>query len=184
MTLFDEAIRIPLLFIGKNIPKNKIVSSQVCNLDIFPTLLDLVNIHDNVRRDGRNLADVFSGKKIQENNIFLHTIPYDEKSIHDKIGIRTSHYKYFRQARSKSEKINLYDLHKDPSENNNIANENPEIILEMEEVLREMTQDSIIENMDSMNDEQLKKIQDELRLLGYKKTWKENQERTNQNNHL
>ena len=54
----------------------------------------------------------------------------------------------------------------------------------MEEVLREMTQDSIIENMDSMNDEQLKKIQDELRLLGYKKTWKENQERTNQPNHL
>ena len=170
LTLFDEAIRIPLLFIGKNIPKNKIVSSQVCNLDIFPTLLDLVNIHDNVRRDGRNLADVFSGKKIQENNIFLHTILYDEKSVHDKIGIRTSHYKYFRQARSKSEKINLYDLHQDPSENNNIANENPEIILEMEEVLREMTQDSIIENMDSMNDEQLKKIQDELRLLGYKKS--------------
>ena len=67
----------------------------------------------------------------------------------------------------------MYDLQEDPFENNNIANDHPEIVKKMEETIEELTENSTIENMDSMDDEKLQKIQDELRLLGYKKTWKE-----------
>ena len=110
---------------------------------------------------------------MNETEIYLHTIPYDEKSIHDKVGIRTSQYKYFRHARNSSENINLYNLEKDPFENENIAENNLDIIKKMESILVELTENSTVENIDDMDDERLKKIQDELRLLGYKKTWKE-----------
>ena len=60
LTLFDEAIRTPLLFLGKNIPENKIISEQVSNLDIFPTILEKIGISDNLRRDGRSLIPYFS----------------------------------------------------------------------------------------------------------------------------
>ena len=173
LTLFDEAIRIPMLFLGNNVPKNKIISKQVANIDIFPTILDIVGISDELRRDGKSLVPLLNGKDMKEREIYLHTIPYDEKSIHDKVGIRTTKYKYFRHAREPTENVNLYDLQEDPFENNNIANDHPEIVKKMEETIEELTENSTIENMDSMDDEKLQKIQDELRLLGYKKTWKE-----------
>ena len=173
LTLFDEAIRIPMLFLGNNVPKNKIISKHVANIDIFPTILDIVGISDELRRDGKSLVPLLNGKDMKEREIYLHTIPYDEKSIHDKVGIRTTKYKYFRHAREPTENVNLYDLQEDPFENNNIANDHPEIVKKMEETIEELTENSTIENMDSMDDEKLQKIQDELRLLGYKKTWKE-----------
>ena len=174
LTLFDELIRIPLLFVGKNIPGDKQVSQQVANVDIFPTILDVLELSDNLQRDGRSLIPYFRGDIMEEREVYLHTIPYVEKSIDDKVGIRTPNYKYFRYAREPSENVNLYDLEKDPQENNNIASENPEIVKEMEGILEELTKNATIESMDDMDDKRLERIHDELRLLGYKKTLKEN----------
>ena len=170
LTLFDEAVRIPLLFVGKNIPGDKQISQQVTNVDIFPTILDELELSDNLQRDGRSLVPYFRGNNMKERGVYLHTIPYVEKSIDDKVGIRTSKYKYFRHARDSSENVNLYDLMQDPQENSNIASKNPEIVKEMELVLEELTKNETIESMDDVDDKRLEKIQDELRLLGYKKT--------------
>ena len=170
LTLFDEAVRIPLLFVGKNIPGDKQISQQVTNVDIFPTILDELELSDNLQRDGRSLVPYFRGNNMKEREVYLHTIPYVEKSIDDKVGIRTSKYKYFRHARDSSENVNLYDLMQDPQENSNIASKNPEIVKEMELVLEELTKNETIESMDDVDDKRLEKIQDELRLLGYKKT--------------
>ena len=170
LSLFDEVIRIPLLFIAKNIPEDKQLSQQISNVDIFPTILDILGFSDNSQRDGRSLVPYFKGDNMEEREVYLHTIPYVEKSVDDKVGIRTSKYKYFRYARESSEKINLYDLSKDPQENNNIASENPAIVKEMEAILEGLTKNATIESMDDVDDKRLERIQDELRLLGYKKT--------------
>ena len=170
LSLFDEVIRIPLLFIAKNIPEDKQLSQQISNVDIFPTILDILEFSDNSQRDGRSLVPYFKGDNMEEREVYLHTIPYVEKSVDDKVGIRTSKYKYFRYARESSEKINLYDLSKDPQENNNIASENPAIVKEMEAILEGLTKNATIESMDDVDDKRLERIQDELRLLGYKKT--------------
>ena len=122
LSLFDEVIRIPLLFIGKNIPSDKQISQQVSNVDIFPTILDILELSDNLQRDGRSLVPYFMDDNMEEREVYLHTIPYVEKSMDDKVGIRTSKYKYFRYARGFSENVNLYDLNQDPQENNNIGN--------------------------------------------------------------
>ena len=66
-----------------------------------------------------------------------------------------------------TKEIRLFDLENDPLENNNIAQNNPSVVKEMEEVLEELTKNVTIENMD---DKRLKRIQEELRLLGYRKT--------------
>ena len=146
MTLFDEAIRVPLLFVSDGIPANMIFQ-QVTNVDIFPTILDVLDIDYPILedRDGRSLVPFFSGKKIEEKSVYLHTIPYVEKSIHDKVGIRTSKYKYFRHATQSEENVNLYDLENDPQENINIASENPDIVKEMEKILEDFTKNSVTE---------------------------------------
>ena len=66
--------------------------------------------------------------------------------------------------------IHLFDLENDPFENNNVAQNNPSIVKEMEGILEELTKNVTVESMDDMDDKRLKRIQEELRLLGYKKT--------------
>ena len=167
LTLFDEAVRIPLLFVGKNIPGDKQISQQVTNVDIFPTILDELELSDNLQRDGRSLVPYFRGNNMKEREVYLHTIPYVEKSVDDKVGIRTSKYKYFRYARESSEKINLYDLSKDPQENNNIASENPAIVKEMEAILEGLTKNATIDEPEKLTKKQEKIVEKQLKEMGY-----------------
>ena len=167
LTLFDEAIRVPLLFVSDGIPANMILQ-QVTNVDIFPTILDVLDIDYPILkdRDGRSLVPFFSGKKIEEKSVYLHTIPYVEKSIHDKVGIRTSKYKYFRHATQSEENVNLYDLENDPQENINIASENPDIVKEMEKILEDFTKNSVTEE-EKLTEEEEKIVEAQLKDLGY-----------------
>ena len=67
----------------------------------------------------------------------------------------------------------MYDLENDPQENINIASENPDIVKEMEKILEDFTKNSNVEMNYKIDSKRLSKIEDELKLLGYKKTWKE-----------
>ena len=82
--------------------------------------------------------------------------------------MRTSKYKYFRAADNASENINLYDLKKDPQENNNIAKYNPQLIKDMEKILSQMIVSSP-ENLqnEKMNEDEEEQIKKELTKLGY-----------------
>lgn len=173
LTLHEEAIRVPLLFVGKNIPKNLEFGNLVSSVDIFPTLLDIVKISDLKKRDGRSLTPLFNGNTIDEKPVYLHTMPYEEISIHDKVGLRTKNFKYFRNSTVPHLNVHLYDILSDPFENNNLASNKSEIIKNMEKILYDITQNKSIDSLEPIEDERLKKIQDELRTLGYKKSWKE-----------
>ena len=67
----------------------------------------------------------------------------------------------------------MYDLRQDPQENFNIASENPDIVKEMEKILEDFTKNSNVEMNYKIDSKRLSKIEYELQLLGYKKTWKE-----------
>ena len=43
LSIYDESIRTPLLFVGKGITQNKIIPNQVSALDIFPTIMELIH---------------------------------------------------------------------------------------------------------------------------------------------
>ena len=174
LTLFDEAIRVPLLFIDKDIPKKRILR-QVTNMDIFPTIFDILGIDDSPKGilDGRSLVPILENKNTDELPAYFNTIAHAEITLDDKVGIRTSKYKYFRPTTTKDKEINLYDLENDPQENVNIADNNPEIVSKMEKILEDMTQDQDDSKINKIEIERLEKINDELKLLGYKKTWTE-----------
>ena len=101
-----------------------------------------------------------------EKEIFLHTIPYEEKSSLDRIGIRTSKFKYFRNSNNSNKDIHLYDLENDPYENNNIAKNNSSITEKMENTLQELQKNSskLEENLSEEEDEI---ISEELKKMGY-----------------
>jgi hypothetical protein len=84
------------------------------------------------------------------------------------VGLRTSKYKYFRAARNLKENVNIYDLRKDPQENNNIAKNHPLIVKDMEKILSEISSYSSKElEPEEISKDEEEKIRKELKKLGY-----------------
>ena len=179
LSIFDEAIRIPLLFVGYNTPNRKIISQQVSGVDIFPTIFEIVGIDYTQKTDGRSLVPLFKDMKFEEKPIYLHTNPHTEITSDDKIGLRTPKFKYFRLVDGIQDKnvedVYLYDLKNDPFENNNLAKRNPNKVKEMESILQTMSKipESSTNEADprkelsELTEEELKTIELELKNLGY-----------------
>ena len=169
LSLYEEIMHVPLLFVGINTPKNKIIHDLVRSLDIFPTVFDMLSIDTSTfkDKDGRSLIPMLEDKKLSELPGYFHTNPHKKITLNDKVGIRTSKYKYFRYARESSQKINLYDLSKDPQENNNIASENPAIVKEMEAILEGLTKNATIDEPEKLTKKQEKIVEKQLKEMGY-----------------
>ena len=166
--LFDELVHIPLLFLGYNVKNNVKISQQVRIIDIFPTILDIIGIQkDNTNIDGQSLLPLIEGKHIPEEPAYMETHHNIEIESEDKIGVRTSEFKFFRDRDSPTKKIHLYDLKNDPFENNNIAGFETEITKKMESVLQDILQKSLSIPEDESDDAETKMIEDELKRLGY-----------------
>ena len=166
--LYDELIRIPLIFTGQGISSSKIISEQVRQVDIFPTIIDILKI-SGLRNtvNGQSLTPLFISESLEEIPAYIETGSRDPKKLGNIIGIRTPKYKYLRSRIDPTQNISLFDLQNDPLEQNNLAQSKPEIVKEMENLLHEIKIDSVNQNLPEFDDEETKNIQEELRKLGY-----------------
>ena len=167
LSLFDEMLRIPLLFVGTSI-KHKIIEKQFRHVDIFPTICELIGLKSDIKTNGKSLTSILNENVNEESPNYLHTMGFKELSALDSIGLRTINYKYFRASRNSKENVNLYDLKNDPLENNNIAKDNPELIEDMEKKLSEIisnTSNNYEQN--NIGDDEEERIRNELTKLGY-----------------
>jgi len=165
LSLYDEMLHIPFFISGLNL-KSQIISKQISSLQIFPTILSLAEIPYRKTKYNESLTELINGNDIIEKDIFLHTIPYQEKSPLDKIGLRTNKFKYFRNSSNTKKNVHLYDLENDPDENNNIAKDYPSIIQKMELTLDEIQQNSS-KLEEQLSEEEDKIISEELKKMGY-----------------
>ena len=163
--LFDDKIKVPLLFIGNNVPKGAKISQQVRTVDIFPTLFDLLGIKIHEKIDGSSLTNLMNNIDEDEKIAYIESNPLVLTESNDVIGIRTSKYKYFRDKNNPKNRIHLYDLENDPFEDFNIESSNIDKINNFESILSNIIKESEnYSNDDELNSEE---IENELRKLGY-----------------
>jgi len=165
--LFDEKIRVPLLFLGYGIESKKTIETQVRCIDIFPTIAEIIGLNKNEKNvDGRSLLPLIEGKQLEELPAFIISSPLMDVKSNDVIGIRTSEYKYFRDKDDPNKRVHLFNLKSDPLEENNIYEKNPKIINKLESLLTQKL--SEIKQMNpEYTEEELKNIQNELKKMGY-----------------
>lgn len=166
LSLFDESIRVPLLFVGYG-TKSAIMTDQVRSVDIFPTIAEIIDLQYGEKTHGRSLLPLLNGQKLDEQPVYLHTMPYQEPSPDDMVGIRTSKYKYFRGSLDHNHNVNLYDLQNDPFENTNIAKDNTVIVDKMERILAEIIDNTSAKQKQALSKDEEEQIRDELKKLGY-----------------
>ena len=166
LSLFDELIRVPLLFVGNSI-KPRIITKQVSHVDISPTIYELLDIPLDRKISGKSLISLDDESSQEENPSYLHTMPYQKLSPSDMVGLRTGKYKYFRAARDPKENVNLYDLKNDPYENDNIAETNKELVTQLEKKILQLEKDNLSEYEEKISEKELQRISNELKRLGY-----------------
>lgn len=170
--LFDETIRIPLIFSFYGVPSGKFIQQQIRSVDIFPTIAQIIEMPFTEREfHGRSLLPLFNGDDMDELPAYIESdASLIEKPNGKVIGIRTSKFKYFRSKDDPTKKINLYYLKNDPHEENNLADIKPELVKDMEKTLSDLIKDKApLEKGEEMSQEDYERVEKELAKLGYRK---------------
>lgn len=165
--LSDTLLRIPLIFAGYGINGHKIVNQLVGNIDIFPTIADIIGLSKNENIAGNTILSLFQDNELKEFPIYIESNTTDLEMKNSIIGLRSSDYKYFRDRNDSKSKVNLYDLKNDPDEIKNIASDNFNVILKMEKILEEIMINSTDNKKLKITDEELEIVSNELKKLGY-----------------
>ena len=120
----EESIRVPLIIYdprienaNKNIPSEKIA----LNIDIAPTILDLAGEKVPKEMQGRSLLPILKNQNKNWRKDFLYEHSFDHPAIPKSEGVRTEEWKYIRYPDEKPVFEELYNLKKDPFEENNLS---------------------------------------------------------------
>jgi arylsulfatase len=157
---------VPLIFAGFNIKSSKIVSQQVGLVDVFPTIVGLIGLENlNSNLDGTSLIPLFTNQHLDEKPLFIQSMPHIAENHKNYVGIRTSEFKYVRD--DNNENFELFDLNNDPLEQYDVSNDFPEIVTKMENILQDYLNQKIKSDTKKLDDEERKKVEEELKKLGY-----------------
>ena len=122
-TLFNDATRVPLIVAGPGIPKNKkIEKSPVELVDLYPTLMDLVNINTPKFVQGKSLVPLLQNSEKKVRKSALTELQVNTKSgIAQGYSIKTKRYRLSRWKHQGQYSYELYDHETDKAELNNLA---------------------------------------------------------------
>ena len=169
--IYDDRVHVPLVFSGYNTPSGKIVDKLTRSIDIFPTIFDICNLSNFSNRRGKSLRPIMLDEDFNELFAFIEsTVNLTKSSDSNLIGFRTSKFKYFRNRSDELKDIHLYDLQKDPLEENNIYLQNPEIINFFENELIKINKNKIFlmeQFTDEIELEEAENIEKKLKESGY-----------------
>ena len=106
--LYEENVRVPLMFVVPGLAQPVQVDRVVSTLDVAPTVLDLL---------GRESPKAFQGRSLLpcEHRMALFFTDYSQALL----GLRDGRWKCLYEV--ESERLRLFDLEVDPGERNNLA---------------------------------------------------------------
>ncbi|MBM4144048.1 MAG: sulfatase [Lentisphaerae bacterium] len=130
--LYDPTLRIPLAFVwpGK-VPAGKRFADVTQMKDTCPTILELMGLKSGISYDGCSLVALMKGRRRTPEPDFYIT----ECTWMRKHGWRTPQWKLIHALEPDfhfKPEVELYDLIRDPEENDNIAEQEPEVVRMLE----------------------------------------------------
>ena len=189
--LYDTLIKVPLIFhLPDKIKQNQVINEQVMSIDIYPTILDILQIIKPGHLQGNSLLPFLKGDISKLKN--KRPLAFSEEFFQrERISVRTENHKFILrkpmtnkakepthyQGWSFSDSFNhpqklLFDLKKDSAEQNNIIADNKTIETQMLKEIDLFQQGNIInyKKFHSKNTSELELdegTKKRLRALGY-----------------
>ncbi|MBV7530269.1 sulfatase-like hydrolase/transferase [Chitinophaga sp. sic0106] len=113
--LYDHSMRVPLIWSGPGIPANKQVSAYCYLNDVYPTLCELNGLRAPAGISGISLAKGFTSNSFKGRRELFTTYSNLQRAI------TMDSMKLVMYNVNGAHPIQLFDLHKDPLEMNNLA---------------------------------------------------------------
>ncbi|MEM7033735.1 MAG: sulfatase-like hydrolase/transferase, partial [Chloroflexota bacterium] len=126
--LYEPTLMVPLIirYPGKT-PVGRRITGFNQHKDLVPTILDLADLPQDIDFDGRSLMTMVNGEVTSfESEMYITECTWMRKH-----GWRTPEWKLIIALEPDfhfKPEIELYNLMLDPEENNNVANENPDVV--------------------------------------------------------
>ncbi len=162
-TLFGQQLHVPLLIRRPGGEGARAVTDVVGLIDLMPTLLSLAGIESSAGVQGRDVSALLDGDAVESRGVSRATATSDRPSLH---AMRTPDYKLILDI--DTGETWLFNARKDPSEQENLSAERPEIVEELRDRLLTRIAESTAEGALG---KRLAPIPDELieqlRALGY-----------------
>lgn len=165
--VYDVLVKVPLIFYHQDLISKGESSTQIRQIDIFPTILDLLDLKYKNKVEGKSLLPLINGKKEQNREAYIEAVGLSLPNKDEWIsGLRVDNkYKYIFYPFKNNFEEELYDLEKDPEEKYNIARENKDLIKTFRKRIEEMKTEKF--TGEKLSEEDQKKIEKRLKDLGY-----------------
>jgi arylsulfatase A-like enzyme len=135
MDVYEDLIRVPLVFTSLNgqgqlpLPAGVQVPQLVRQIDVLPTVLDLLGVPLPVNIHGQSLQPAWLAGTPLHLEAYLEAFLRVRSDPRDRrVGWRTEEWKYIYAPQNPSLSEELYHLSKDPQERHNLASWRPEIV--------------------------------------------------------
>ena len=134
-SVYDGGIRVPFFFRWPARLQPAKIDTVGAHIDVLPTLLDAarLDLPEGLSIDGRSLMSAFAGNApTDERAIFIQSHRGNEPTLYRAFAAIEQQYKLvqplsFSKAMPKDAALELYDLEADPGEQNNLAEEKPDV---------------------------------------------------------
>ncbi len=119
--MYEPGLHVPLLARGPGIKANNVSDQFVSNIDLAPSFLDLAGLPIPTSMQGRSIAKLLQGESPTDWPKTMYYRYYHDPGHHNTVahlGVRTATHKLIHFW--KQDKYEMYDLIKDPIEQNNL----------------------------------------------------------------
>jgi arylsulfatase A-like enzyme len=133
-TTFEGGQRVPCVMRGPGIPADTVCDELMGTIDLLPTFASITGkpLPKGKKIDGIDASSLLTGKGKSKRNEFIHYTSRGEVE-----GIRQGRWKLLiKKKRGKGQgrrEILLFDLSEDLGETNNLATQNPEMVVKLEQ---------------------------------------------------
>jgi arylsulfatase A-like enzyme len=134
-SVYEGGIHVPLVISWPDGIKKGLVSDHICAAwDMFPTICDISGAKHPQNLDGISIMPTILKKGKQEKHKYLY---WEYPEGRGQQAVRLGNWKAIRNnTRDGNLSLQLYNLENDITEETNVASINPEIIKQMEEIMK------------------------------------------------
>jgi len=124
--LYEEAVHVPFAIrYPPLIPTAAVEDRLVANIDLAPTLYDLLGLHPDWEMDGTSLIPLLIHQDVQwRDSVLMESLDVDDGFL--SIGVHSERYAYietYSQGNTGESGYQLYDLNDDPYQINNLVDD-------------------------------------------------------------
>ena len=128
--VYEGGIKVPFIIYNHDMPSGTRCDEITVNTDIYPTLLDLCGLPmlPEQHLDGMSMKSFMEGEPVFDRTLFWHSPKGRpvQTGDHTCSAVRMGHYKLINYY--KENRIELYDLKKDPYELNDLSKTDKELM--------------------------------------------------------